>query len=379
MYMRYIVFVLLFSISLFGIDFSKKATVEPYLVQKGDAKQWCPICGMKIKDYYKTSYIAKLKDTNISRQYCSMRCLLKDMQEYTIDTNSIQVVDAATQKYIKANDAFYLVKSKVIGTMSKNSKLAFKDKKDALKFKKRFRGKIVDFQKAFSLAKESFESDNNSITKRKEKRSYKRGQRVFNHICQKDKIDPNNYLEINDLKADIVKNHLCKKTNEKNLQALALYLWDVKRFGDLNQNDQRVKVTHDEKCPVCGMFTYKYPRWAAQIFYDLGDKGHRHLSFDGVKDLMKFYFNANRWGNYTLYTKNNIHNILVTDYYTQKSIDGTKAYYVIGSNIYGPMGHEFIPFKTKDDADVFMRDHYGSAILKFGDITESQVYQLDKN
>ena len=33
------------------------------------------------------------------------------------------------------------------------------------------------------------------------------------------------------------------------------------------------------------MFTYKYPRWAAQIFYEQGDE-KKHWSFDGVKDLI---------------------------------------------------------------------------------------------
>ena len=70
---------------------------------------------------------------------------------------------------------------------------------------------------------------------------------------------------------------------------------------------------------------------------------------------------------------------MVTDYYTQKAIDGTKAFYVIRSNIYGPMGHELIPFNSKDDAKTFMRDHFGTKILEFDEITEQQVYKLDNN
>ena len=36
------------------------------------------------------------------------------------------------------------------------------------------------------------------------------------------------------------------------------------------------------------------------------------------------------------------------------TIDGKKAFYVIRSDIYGPMGHEFIPFSSKEDAQTFV-------------------------
>ncbi len=122
------------------------------------------------------------------------------------------------------------------------------------------------------------------------------------------------------------------------------------------------------------MFVYKYPRWAAQIFYKKNNKIY-HFSFDGVKDLMKFYFEPEKWGSY----KNiNIKKILVTDYYSQMAIDGRKAFYVIGSNVIGPMGNELIPFKTMNEAQTFIKDHNGKKILKFKEITKELTYGLDK-
>ena len=91
------------------------------------------------------------------------------------------------------------------------------------------------------------------------------------------------------------------------------------------------------------MFTYKYPKWAAQIFYKHGDHEH-HYSFDGVKDMMKFYFDPMEWGKYEMAKKESISKILVTDYYSQKAIDAKVSYFVIGSDVYGPMGNELIPF-----------------------------------
>ena len=353
--------ILFFSSNVFARKFSKVATVEPVLIQKGIEKDWCPVCGMSLKMFYKTSYTSKLKN-DTPRQYCSMRCLVLDMKEYGIDTKSIKVIDASTQKFIDAHSAFYVVGSKVKGTMSNVSKLAFSSKKDAENFIKKYKGKVVDFHTAISMAKKSLESDIVMITKKKRKKIYPKGKKIFAKMC-KQSIDPTNYIEINELKAAIKNEKLCHPLKEKQLQALSLYLWEVKRFGDLEKIEGAITVTKDEKCPICGMFVYKYPKWVAQIFYK-----DKHYSFDGVKDLMKYYFD----------NKDGISKILVTDYYSQKAMDGTKAFYVIGSDVYGPMGNEIIPFKEKSDAEVFYMDHRGTKIIQFNDIKKKEVYKLDE-
>ena len=51
---------------------------------------------------------------------------------------------------------------------------------------------------------------------------------------------------------------------------------------------------------------------------------------------------------------------------------------MIGSNIYGPMGSELIPFSSHEDAQAFFDEHKGQKIVKFDEITEDQVYSLDQ-
>ncbi|MBP1740571.1 MAG: NosL family protein, partial [Deltaproteobacteria bacterium] len=65
------------------------------------------------------------------------------------------------------------------------------------------------------------------------------------------------------------------------------------------------------------------------------------------------------------------------DYYSLSLIDGFKAYYVSGSDIYGPMGREFIPFEKEGDAREFLKDHRGKAILQFQDVNTELVMKLD--
>ncbi len=355
-------FTLFLSLNLNAASFSKVATDAPVLIQKGHEKHWCPVCGMSIKAFYKTSHTSKLQNET-SRQYCSMRCLGGEMQEYGIDASSIKVVDIKSEKLIDATTAFYVVGSKVQGTMTKVSKLAFKNESDAKEFAKKNRGKVLKFEEALSMAKESLKSDIAMLTSKKEKKVYPMGKKIFTKACKQD-IDLNAYIEINELKASIKNDKLCKPLKEKQLQALSLYLWEVKRFGDLDNAEGSIHITKDEKCPICGMFVYKYPRWAAQIFY--GED--KHYSFDGMKDLMKYYFD----------NKDGITKILTRDYYSQKTIDATKAYYVIGSDIYGPMGNELIAFKNESEAKTFYMDHRGTKVITFDDVTQAAVYKLDE-
>lgn len=374
MFKYVLVFMVFFTSYLNAATFSKEASNEPILVQKGEEKHWCPVCGMSIKKFYKTSHTSTLEN-GTPRQYCSIRCLAKDKEEYGIDENKIKVIDVKHEKLIDAKKAFYVIGSKVKGTMSMTSKLAFEKELDAKEFIKQYGGKIASFTEAFKEAQNSLKEDDKNTKNKKIKKIYPMGKKIFEKLCNQD-IDPTDYIEINELKADIKNNKLCKRLDEKKLQAVSLYLWDVKRFGDLDSIKNKVEVEEREKCPVCGMFVAKYPRWAAQIFYKHGNHEHK-FSFDGVKDMMKFYFNPKKWGEYPV-SKDMISKILVTDYYSQEAIDGTKAFYVIGSDVYGPMGNELIPFISENDAKIFKNDHDGTKIVSFDKIIENEVYKLDE-
>ena len=119
------------------------------------------------------------------------------------------------------------------------------------------------------------------------------------------------------------------------------------------------RPSEKERCPVCGMFVAKYPAWLAQLRLADGST----LFFDGVKDMMAWYFEPQKYGGGFAVTE-----VYVTDYYSQGWIDGTTAFYVIGSDTMGPMGHELIPFDSEKAAAVFKKDHHGRKILSFEEI-----------
>jgi nitrous oxide reductase accessory protein NosL len=347
------------------------ASGQPELIGQGEAKKWCPTCGMSIKIFYKTAHGVKLKD-GTSRQFCSIRCLAKEFLALKDHIDQVLVTDAKTEKLVDAKKAHYLVGSNIPGTMTRVSKLAFEGKADAQTFQNRYGGKIVTFFEAFKIAQMSLEKDIAMTTAKKKKMMYPMGKKIYDKTCQD--IDPSRYATISELKASIKNKKFCKgDLPVKKFQALALYLWEVKRLG-AESTIKPLNVTDDEKCPVCGMFVYKYPKWVAQIFTN---DGH-HLSFDGVKDMMKFYLEPSKWGA-SQDIKDTISKISVTNYYTHAGIDAKSAYYVIQSDVYGPMGHELIPFTTHKQAETFLKDHLGKRVVRFDEITMEMLEDLDKN
>lgn len=132
-----------------------------------------------------------------------------------------------------------------------------------------------------------------------------------------------------------------------------------------------VKPSPKDKCPVCGMFVAKYPDFLAAISYRDGSR----FFFDGAKDMFKYYFDIEKY--HPARKQSDIEAVCVTDYYNLSPINAYEATYIVGSDIYGPMGRELIPFEKAGDAEAFMKDHGGKSRLKFKDITLPLVKSLD--
>jgi nitrous oxide reductase accessory protein NosL len=126
-----------------------------------------------------------------------------------------------------------------------------------------------------------------------------------------------------------------------------------------------------DKCPVCGMFVAKYPDWIAEIIFKDGSVAF----FDGAKDLFKYYFRLKKYNPGK--TRADIEAIYVTEYYNLALISAYEAFFVIGSDVYGPMGKELIPLLSQTDAEAFMNDHGGKKVLRFDSIKPAVTKKLD--
>lgn len=128
---------------------------DAVLLQDGADKNYCPRCGMDLVKYYKTSHSAS--DEKKVYQYCSIHCLEEHLGD-GIELKNPLVVDVTSLKFIDATKAYYVVGSRMRGTMSKISKYAFLNQEDAKKFQSQNGGEIMDFYKALEVARGDFKN-----------------------------------------------------------------------------------------------------------------------------------------------------------------------------------------------------------------------------
>jgi copper chaperone NosL len=126
------------------------------------------------------------------------------------------------------------------------------------------------------------------------------------------------------------------------------------------------------KCPVCGMLVEMFADTNATIqFKDSSEV----FVFDCSKCMFKYYLNLKKFN--PLKTSADVASITVKDRYSREVLDAQKAYYVIWSLAYGPMGHEPIPFGKEEDAKKFMKENRGKSIINFKDVNMKLIRRLD--
>ena len=186
----------------------------------------------------------------------------------------------------------------------------------------------------------------------------KKGSKIAHILCDEKRLETLSFTDKTDIKNKISQSNICQKLTDSELNALIAFINTKQNPQDLPAS---IIVPEDAKCQICGMYVSKFPKWTTMIEKSSGKK----LYFDGVKDMMKYY-HSHRNEKFDL--------ILVNDFYTLKPIDAKKAFFVSGSNVYGPMGKELIAFKAKKDAKTFLKDHRGKKILTFDEISPKDLY-----
>lgn len=157
----------------------------------------------------------------------------------------------------------------------------------------------------------------------------------------------------------------------RQIAVIAAVFW-VLSFSQTNAAENKfTKPADRDKCPVCGMFVARYPDWVAEVVFKDGS----YSVFDGPKDMLKFILDLKS------YTpgkgQKEIDAVFVNDYYAVRPINGLKAFYVLGSDVFGPMGKELVPFASEAEAREFLKDHGAGRVLRFNEITPAVLKELD--
>jgi len=187
------------------------------ILQEGEAKMFCPKCGMTLPMFYKTNHAAHVNGK--SEQYCSIHCLAETMADGGKITG-IKVVDNTTLKFIDVISSWYVMGSNKAGTMSMTSKYAFGNKSDAEKFAREFGGKVLTYYAVMDAVKETLAKETEMIH-HKQAMMAQKGEMMYTNNCTP--VD-RNFTSTAEAKSYLTTQKPCGEIKGRQLQAIGLYL-----------------------------------------------------------------------------------------------------------------------------------------------------------
>lgn len=129
-------------------------------------------------------------------------------------------------------------------------------------------------------------------------------------------------------------------------------------------------IPAEARCPVCGMYPARFPRWAAQTLFRDGAAQY----FDSPVNLFVFLHRVDRYNR--SYTLNDVAASFVTDFESGQWIELQKAFFVRGSAALGPMrGADLPAFASRAAADGFIRSR-GGQVLTFTQVTPELIRSM---
>jgi uncharacterized C2H2 Zn-finger protein len=197
--------------------FQAVSVVKAEILQDGDAKMYCPRCGMTLPMFYKTNHAAHVNDK--TKQYCSIHCLAESMAE-GLKLTDIKVVDVSTLKFIDVKKANYVYGSSKSATMSMTSKYAFAKKADADAFAKEFGGEVMNFSDTMSEVEFTLSNETAMIHK-KQAMAAKKGEMLYKKMCTP---ITKKFTTTSEAKAYLTNKKSCGVIKGKMLQVIGLYL-----------------------------------------------------------------------------------------------------------------------------------------------------------
>lgn len=115
------------------------------------------------------------------------------------------------------------------------------------------------------------------------------------------------------------------------------------------------------RCELCGMRVEPGSGWRAGGSSASGAT----LAFDTPKCLFRYR-----------HTRGAITEPWVIEYYTQARRPAAELFYVIGTDLEGPMGRDLVPVAERDAADQLLADHHGERVLAFDEVDAATVETL---
>jgi len=115
-----------------------------------------------------------------------------------------------------------------------------------------------------------------------------------------------------------------------------------------------------KECPLCGMFPARYPRFHCQIVFQDGS----YEAFDSTIGLLVYLYFPEKTG----FKVKEIHQVYFMDYLKESWIESQDTYLVVGSDIMGPMGLEFLAVDSRTAAEELIEKENGKLSVQFNHV-----------
>jgi nitrous oxide reductase accessory protein NosL len=130
---------------------------------------------------------------------------------------------------------------------------------------------------------------------------------------------------------------------------------------------QPPEIESHKKCPLCGMYPARYPKFNCQIVFKDGS----YEAFDSAIGLLVYLHFPDKTGA----KLKPIAGVYFKDYLKQGWLEAEKTFFVTGSEIRGPMGIQFLPVDSQQAAEQIKKQANGKDIIRFNMI--NRQYLID--
>jgi copper chaperone NosL len=130
------------------------------------------------------------------------------------------------------------------------------------------------------------------------------------------------------------------------------------------------KIESHKECPLCGMYPARYPQFNCQVIF----KDGTYEAFDSATGLLVYLLFNDKTG----ITPKPVAKIYFKHYLKENWLEADKAFFVVGSEILGPMGIEFLPVDSEKGAEELKKQEKGEDIIHFKKINRQYMIKAAK-
>jgi nitrous oxide reductase accessory protein NosL len=140
--------------------------------------------------------------------------------------------------------------------------------------------------------------------------------------------------------------------------------------GRLGLDDNhRMQISSQDRCPVCGMKVIRYPKFSSAI--QLNNRDTYYFCSNGC--MLKAWLHPEIF----LKTSRQALSLAVArDYFSGRQVDAQDVFWIAGSDVIGPMGPAMVALQESHGVDAFLKRHGGRKVFRLQELTDELWFSL---